>query len=81
VNLMTSDLAGNLTTLDLDVAGLANVGGRLDGIERRVTDLAGALELDNRRASGGIAAAMEPWGRDEIWGHATIAMSARSLRE
>src|SRR5690606_22257157 len=74
VHLVTSELAGNLATLDLDVAALASVGGRLDTIDGRVTDLAGALELDSRRASGGIAAAMAMTGAGMPPG-STVAIS------
>jgi hypothetical protein len=58
VSLVTSDIAGNLATLDLDVNALQNLGNRLDAIESGVNAIGSALNRATRRADGGIATAM-----------------------
>jgi autotransporter adhesin len=65
VRLVTTDLAGNLGTMDIDMSDVAGIGGRLDALEgrvgtleNRVVALDGALSRQARRADGGIAAAM-----------------------
>jgi autotransporter adhesin len=58
VRLVTTDLAGNLASLDLDVGTLQGLGGRVGTLETQVATLDGALGRGLRRANGGIAAAM-----------------------
>ena len=54
VRLVTTDLAGNLGTSQLDVANLATVPGRVSALEGRTS----SLERGQRQSIGGIAAAM-----------------------
>ena len=58
LNLVKSDIAGNLGTSSLDIGVLQGLGGRTSSLESNVTALDGALHQGMRRANGGIAAAM-----------------------
>jgi hypothetical protein len=58
VRLVTSDLAGNLATMDLDVTELSGLGDRVGTLENGLAALDNEIGRDFRRADGGIAAAM-----------------------
>lgn len=58
VSLVTTDMAGNLATADLDLAELQGLGGRVDALEGQVVALTGTIGQGFRRANAGIAAAM-----------------------
>jgi autotransporter adhesin len=56
--LVTTDLAGNLATLDFDVGLLSGIGGRVGALENGLAALDAEIDRGMRRAEGGIAAAM-----------------------
>jgi len=56
--LVTTDLAGNLATLDLDIGVLSGLGGRVGALENGLAALDAEIDRGMRRADGGIAAAM-----------------------
>lgn len=58
VRLVTTDMAGNLATADINVAELNGYGQRIGTLEGQVSALKGAVGRGFRRADGGIAAAM-----------------------
>lgn len=58
VRLVTTDMAGNLATADINVAELKGYGQRIGTLESQVSTLQGRVGRGFRRADGGIAAAM-----------------------
>jgi len=58
VRLVTTDMAGNLATADINVAELNGYGRRIGTLESQVSALQGSMGRGFRRADGGIAAAM-----------------------
>jgi autotransporter adhesin len=56
--LVTTDLAGNLATVDLDIGVLSGLGGRVGALENGLAALDAEIDRGMRRAEGGIAAAM-----------------------
>jgi autotransporter adhesin len=58
LRLVTTDLAGNLATTDLDIGELAGLGSRVGSLEDELAALDNEIGRDLRRADGGIAAAM-----------------------
>jgi autotransporter adhesin len=58
LRLVTTDMAGNLGTMDIDMSAIQGLGGRVGALENQVAALGGALARQARQADGGIAAAM-----------------------
>jgi hypothetical protein len=62
LRLVTTDMAGNLGTMDIDMSAIQGLGGRVGALESQVAALGGALARQARQADGGIAAAMAMGG-------------------
>jgi hypothetical protein len=58
LRLVTTDMAGNLGTMDIDMSAIQGLGGRVGALGNQVAALGGALARQARQADGGIAAAM-----------------------
>ena len=58
LSLVTTDMAGNLGSVDLNVSSLLTVDSRIAGLDNRVSLLDQAVARNRRFANGGIAAAM-----------------------
>lgn len=58
LRLVTTDMAGNLATLNLDVAQLQGLDGRVGALEGQIAELSETVGRSFRQANGGIAAAM-----------------------